>query len=454
MITPDEAVVEAIATVFGRFAELGTGRQVLLSLRGDGLRCRAGRHAPGGGVAAGHLPGGARPAHQSGLCGGVRVRPHPHRETHRCDRQGGAAHRAAPARAVGGAHSDHHPGFIDWATYEANTARLRQNWRAPRGSGGGAPREGAALLQGRLRCGKCGRLMQTGYSGTKGNCPRYVCARAKQLYGGEKGCQSLGGRRLENRILEEMFAVLEPAALAATAQALSDAERSHAANLRAFELSGNGPAMKLSGPGANTTRWSRRIGWSPAPWNGRWRRWPHSAKPNKTFSPPEFAARSSSPTTNSPGCPAPEPTSGRCSTRHRQQLGNASSCCARSCPRSSSLSTARHGWPRCGSSGKAAVLRAGDGADQDWRAFPRHRRRHRRSGAAAGRTLRRHHHRSCLGSTAAPAPGCRSPKAGCTRRGFPAASPPTGRQKLSHPTAMMPPWSASPKPNASSASAK
>ena len=34
---PDEAVVEAIATVFRRFAELGTGRQVLLSLRGDGL---------------------------------------------------------------------------------------------------------------------------------------------------------------------------------------------------------------------------------------------------------------------------------------------------------------------------------------------------------------------------------------------------------------------------------
>ncbi len=37
VITPDEAVVEAIATVLRRFAELGTGRQVLLSLRGDGL---------------------------------------------------------------------------------------------------------------------------------------------------------------------------------------------------------------------------------------------------------------------------------------------------------------------------------------------------------------------------------------------------------------------------------
>jgi hypothetical protein len=79
-------------------------------------------------------------------------------------------------------------------------------------------------------------MMQTGYSGVKGNCPRYVCARAKQLYGGEKGCQSLGGRRLENRVLEEVFAVLEPAALTATAQALADAEQAHAATLRAFEL--------------------------------------------------------------------------------------------------------------------------------------------------------------------------------------------------------------------------
>ena len=57
---------------------------------------------------------------------------------------------------------DHHPGFIDWVTYEANTARLRSNWRVPRGFGGGPPREGTALLQGRLRCGKCSRLMQTG----------------------------------------------------------------------------------------------------------------------------------------------------------------------------------------------------------------------------------------------------------------------------------------------------
>jgi DNA invertase Pin-like site-specific DNA recombinase len=237
VITPDEAVVEAIATVFRRFAELGTGRQVLLSLRGDGLLLprrptRTGRVVwqPATYPAVHDLL--TNPVYAGAFVFGRT------RTEKRIDAAGKVVERTVllpREQAVLIPH--HHPGFIDWATYEANTARLRQNWRAPRGSGGGAPREGSALLQGRLRCGKCGRLMQTGYSGTKGNCPRYVCGRAKQLYGGEKGCQSLGGRRLENRILEEMFAVLEPAALAATAQALSDAEQSHAANLRAFQLS-------------------------------------------------------------------------------------------------------------------------------------------------------------------------------------------------------------------------
>ena len=36
----------------------------------------------------------------------------------------------------------HHPGFISWETYEANTARLRGNWRRPRELAGGAVREG------------------------------------------------------------------------------------------------------------------------------------------------------------------------------------------------------------------------------------------------------------------------------------------------------------------------
>lgn len=237
VISPDEAVVEAIAVVFRRFAELGTARQVLLSLREDGLLLprrptRTGRVSwqPATYPAVHDLL--TNPVYAGAFVFGRT------RTEKRMDPTGRLVTRTMllPREQWAVLIPDHHPGFIDWATYEANTARLRANWRPPRGSGGGAPREGSALLQGRLRCGKCSRLMQTGYSGTKGNCPRYVCARAKQLYGGEKGCQSIGGRRLENRVLEEMFAVLEPAALAATAKALTDAEQTHAATLHAFEL--------------------------------------------------------------------------------------------------------------------------------------------------------------------------------------------------------------------------
>jgi DNA invertase Pin-like site-specific DNA recombinase len=236
VMSPDEAVIEAIATVFRRFEELGSARQVLLSMRGDGLRlprrpARTGRitWAPPTYPAVHDLL--TNPVYAGAFVFGrtkTQKRVGPDGRVQERTRQ---VPRAEWAVCI----PDHHPGFVSWERYE-QIQELRGNWRPPRGHGGGPAREGTALLQGRLRCGKCGRLMQTGYSGTKGNCPRYVCARAKQLYGGERGCQSLGGRRLEQRVLDEVFAVLEPAALAATVRALAEAEAQHATRLRAFEL--------------------------------------------------------------------------------------------------------------------------------------------------------------------------------------------------------------------------
>jgi len=53
---------------------------------------------------------------------------------------------------------DHHPGYVSWDEYLATRKRLRANV-TPRGEGGGAAREGSALLQGLVRCGRCGRKM-------------------------------------------------------------------------------------------------------------------------------------------------------------------------------------------------------------------------------------------------------------------------------------------------------
>ena len=238
VLTPDEAVRAVIVTVFRRFEELGSARQVLIRLREDGVllprRANGSRRitwAPASYPAVHDLL--TNPGYAGAFVFGRT------RTEKRVDPITGTVHsrdRLVPREQWEVLIPDHHSGYISWETYEANTARLRGNWRRPRELAGGAVREGRALLQGLLRCGRCGRIMQTGYSGTTGNCPRYVCARAKQLYAGEHVCQSIGGIRLENKILDEMFDVLQPAALAATAQALAEADANYRRNLAVFAL--------------------------------------------------------------------------------------------------------------------------------------------------------------------------------------------------------------------------
>lgn len=131
----------------------------------------------------------------------------------------------------------HHPGYIAWEDYLASQERLHANCPAPPGQGGGAVREGRGLLQGIVRCGRCGRMMRTGYQGSRHkHLPRYYCAAEGTYLGRRAYCQGAGGRQIEQAVAGEVLAVLEPAALAATAQALADAGAARAERLRAFEL--------------------------------------------------------------------------------------------------------------------------------------------------------------------------------------------------------------------------
>ncbi len=237
ILDPDEAVVESITTVFRRFDELGSARQVMLSLLEDNLAIP---RRPTGARRITWAPASypaihdflTNPAYAGAFVFGRT------RTEKRLDSAGRLVTRTRmlPREEWPVLIPDHHPGFISWERYERTQDELRANWRPPRGHGGGPVREGTALLQGRIRCGRCGRMMQVGYSGTKGNCPRYLCGRNRQLYGGERACQSLGGRKLESRVLDEVFAVLEPASLVATAKALGEAEANHRQRVAVFEL--------------------------------------------------------------------------------------------------------------------------------------------------------------------------------------------------------------------------
>jgi len=134
---------------------------------------------------------------------------------------------------------DHHPGYIGWQQHEQILAQIARN--APTAGHGGAAREGRALLRGLLRCGRCGRRMHSAYSGARGRegwARRYYCdpreGQVTHAPGGPE-CQGLGGRQLDEAVLAEVFRVLEPAAIAATARALAEAESNEAARLAAFE---------------------------------------------------------------------------------------------------------------------------------------------------------------------------------------------------------------------------
>ena len=77
---------------------------------------------------------------------------------------------------------NHHPGFIDWATFERNQARLASNYHPGPEQAAGAVREGSALLQGLATCGRCGRHLRVYYQG-KNSTPGYYCAQNQALGG-------------------------------------------------------------------------------------------------------------------------------------------------------------------------------------------------------------------------------------------------------------------------------
>jgi DNA invertase Pin-like site-specific DNA recombinase len=121
---------------------------------------------------------------------------------------------------------DHHPGYVSWDEYLATRERLRANMR-PRGEGGGAAREGAGLLQGLVRCGRCGRRMQVTYSGKDGRSPRYWCVRARDHHGAGNACQALAGRRLDGAVAAAFLEAISPAGTAASIGAIAELEDQH-----------------------------------------------------------------------------------------------------------------------------------------------------------------------------------------------------------------------------------
>jgi DNA invertase Pin-like site-specific DNA recombinase len=107
-----------------------------------------------------------------------------------------------------------HPGYISWDEYERNEQTLKQNvagW-SPAGRGR-MPREGSALLQGRLICGRCGARMRVRYQKIKTTvAPYYICEEEVIRRAGTT-CQSIRGRDIDAAISALLLETVAPAAL-------------------------------------------------------------------------------------------------------------------------------------------------------------------------------------------------------------------------------------------------
>ncbi|MGH9460806.1 MAG: recombinase family protein [Vicinamibacteria bacterium] len=106
-----------------------------------------------------------------------------------------------------------HPGYLTWERYQENLRLLESNGRGYQVARASPPREGAALLQGRAVCGRCGRHFRVRYAARRGGLESwYVCDRANGARA-EPNCQSIAGRPIDEAVGMLVAEKMTPAAV-------------------------------------------------------------------------------------------------------------------------------------------------------------------------------------------------------------------------------------------------
>jgi DNA invertase Pin-like site-specific DNA recombinase len=106
-----------------------------------------------------------------------------------------------------------HPSYISWERFQENLKILGNNGRAYELARASPPREGAALLQGRAVCGRCGRHFRVRYAARRGRQEAwYVCDRGHTARG-ELNCQSIAGAPVDEAIGSLVAEEMTPAAV-------------------------------------------------------------------------------------------------------------------------------------------------------------------------------------------------------------------------------------------------
>jgi len=117
---------------------------------------------------------------------------------------------------------DNHPGYISWDQFLRNQRQLDDNRTFRPEERRGAVREGAALLQGIVLCGRCGRRLSVRYA-NNGATPWYTCNQVHTHLAG-RTCQSIHGAVVDAAISNIFLEAMQPAHLEVSIAALQQLE--------------------------------------------------------------------------------------------------------------------------------------------------------------------------------------------------------------------------------------
>jgi DNA invertase Pin-like site-specific DNA recombinase len=118
-------------------------------------------------------------------------------------------------------HRDAHPGYITWEEYTENLKRLDEHAaKTPALHRKGAPREGEALLQGLVLCGRCGRRMHSMYPSTWR--PAYECPRNMTV---QSRCWATAARRIDEKVAAIFLEAVAPPEIDLSLAVLKEVER-------------------------------------------------------------------------------------------------------------------------------------------------------------------------------------------------------------------------------------
>ena len=136
---------------------------------------------------------------------------------------------------------DRHEAYIRWDVFAANQRRLTANRPTHEAR---PPREGSALLQGLVLCGRCGRPMDVQYGGS--GRPHYRCQRSRMDRMALPGCRSINAALVDPAVSRRLLEVVTPDQIALAIAAADELTQREARALRALALRGERAGYEAS----------------------------------------------------------------------------------------------------------------------------------------------------------------------------------------------------------------